>query len=186
MFILATSTLLIVRWPSSQGVPHPFKLICAVTVARCRVTLKLTTSLHTKVATTVLPYSGKFSMVPNFENVPPTLQKKFSQLLFLRNKCVMLWLHPYSSWPCPTCKPKKQHWTTKWRASFSYNGLVFPLCRGLHNYTSIRTAAMGKKLACWTEGFSTTDLNFANSGGSLMDLLAFCTVAGWFFFTVII
>ena len=30
---------------------------------------------------------------------------------------------------------------------------------------------MDKKLACWTEGFSTADLNFPNSRASLMDFV---------------
>ena len=58
-------------------------------------------------------------------------------------------------------------------------GLVFLLCGSLHNYESIRAAAVGEKLVCWTEGFSTADVDFDNFGVSLTGLFTFCKVAGW-------
>ena len=42
---------------------------------------------------------------------------------------------------------------------------------------------MGEKLACWTEGFSTADLDFNNFRASLTSSCPFCIVAGSFFST---
>ena len=49
-------------------------------------------------------------------------------------------------------------------ANLYNNGLVFLFFGELHNYEGIKTAAAGEKLACWTEGFSTTDLDFHLEG----------------------
>ena len=43
-----------------------------------------------KFLTHKIPYSERFSLVQNFKKMPPALQKKFLQFLFLRNECVML------------------------------------------------------------------------------------------------
>ena len=59
-------------------------------------------------------------------------------------------------------RKKKRHWTAKRKLSLYNNSLVFLLCGDHRNYESIRTAAVGEKLACWTEGFSSADLDFDN------------------------
>ena len=49
--------------------------------------------------------------------------------------------------------------------------MLFLLCGGLQNYESIKIAAVGEKVACWTEGFCNADLAFNNFGASLLGLL---------------
>ena len=70
--------------------------------------------------------------------------------------------------------------TTSKEASLCNNSLVFLLCGGLRNYESIRTVAVGEKLACWTVGFNTAGLNFNNSWVSPINSLPLRTVAGRF------
>ena len=98
--------------------------------------------------------------------------------------------HSPASWlPCPMCEPKKRHDTVQWsrKASMGNNGLAFLLCGGLHNYESIyQDYCHAKKLACWTERFSTADLDCDNFRASLTVSLVFRTVAGWFFSTATI
>ena len=51
---------------------------------------------------------------------------------------------------------------SEWRseeASLCNNSVVFLLCGDFCVYVSIKTATESEKLACWTEGFSTADLN---------------------------
>ena len=92
-----------------------------------------------------------------------TLQKKFSQSYFCRTNA---WCSDHIStswWPCSTFEPKKQHWMTKWRnqlvqqrPSVSFVWRPSQLCK----YQDCPT--LGEKLACWTDGFSTADLDFDN------------------------
>ena len=83
---------------------------------------------------------------------------------------------PYQLMVMPHMQTRKND--TEWQseeAGFCNNkGLVFFLYGTLYNYKSIRTATVDEKLACWTEGFSTTDLDFDSFRASL---LAFCVVA---------
>ena len=68
-------------------------------------------------------------------------------------------------------------------ASLCNNSVVFLLCGDFCVYISIKTATAGEKLACWTEGFSTTDLNFDldfdNFRVSLLGSFRILLVAGW-------
>ena len=63
----------------------------------------------------MIPYSGRFSLVQKLAEICPDLQKKLPWVLFLQNKCMIRWAHPYSWWPHPTCELKKWRWTTKQR-----------------------------------------------------------------------
>ena len=102
------------------------------------------------------PYSRKFLLVQNFEKLPSNYSQEFFAEKTLKD----------------TERQSKE-------ASLCNNGQVFLLCGGLRNYKSIRTAALGEKLACRTEGFSTAHLDFDNFGVSLTGSLAICIV-GWF------
>ena len=133
----------------------------------------------------VMPYSRKFSLVQNFAKMPSDSSEEIFAMSFFFAE----WMCDALTTPLPvvglTGEPRKRHWTTKW-SSLCNDGLVFILCGSVCNYESIRPATVGEKLACWTEGFSTADLNFDNFGASLTGSLAFCTLAGWFFSTVTI
>ena len=50
----------------------------------------------------------------------------------------------------------------KQRSKLVQEQFSLPLHGDLRNFKSIRTAVVGKKLACRTEGFSTGDLGFNN------------------------
>ena len=101
------------------------------------------------------PYSGKFLLVQNFVKL----------------------CQDSSEAPHANQRNDTEWWSKE--ASLCNNDLLFLLCGGLRNYKSIRTAIMGEKLAFWTEGFCTADLNFNNFGASLIGSLALCIVAGW-------
>ena len=67
--------------------------------------------------------------------------------------------------------------TTNQRSKLVHERSSLPLHGDLRNFKSIRTAIVGEKLACQTEGFSTGDLGFDNFGVSHTGLLAICIVA---------
>ena len=66
---------------------------------------------------------------------------------------------------------------TKQRSKLVQEWFSLPLDGDLCNFKSIRTAIVGEKLACQTEGFSTGDLGFDNFRVSHTDSLAICIVA---------
>ena len=76
-----------------------------------------------------------------------TLQKKFSRFIFLRDESGMLWPQPYQLMTMPHMQTEEM--TTKQRSKHVQQWPSLPFAR---NYKSIMTAAMGEKLACWTEG----------------------------------
>ena len=125
------------------------------------------------------PYSGKFFLVQNFTKLHQTLQKKiFTVFIFIFMEQM---LHALTT-PLPVDghapHANQRNDTERWseEASLCNNNLLFLLCGGLRNYESIRTAAVGEKLAFWTERFCTADLDFDNLRVSLTGSLA---VAGW-------
>ena len=68
----------------------------------------------------------------------------------------------------PHANPRNDtEWWSK-EASLCNNGLVF-LCMETFtcNYECIKTATMGEKVASWTKGFCTSDLDLENFGASL-------------------
>ena len=97
-------------------------------------------------------YSQNFSLVQTFAEMCPDFSKEvFTVWIFAEQ------MHDFLTTPLPV-DGHAPH--AKWQneeANLCNNGLVFLLCAGLHNYENIRTAIVGKKLACWTEGFSTAD-----------------------------
>ena len=128
-----------------------------------------------------IPYSGKFSLVQNFVEMRPDSSEEILRLLFLWNRCVTLWPHPYQLTATHTCKVKEQDKERQSEeASLYNNGPVFLLCGALCSYKSIKTAATSKKLACWD---STLLISTSTTSERL---LAFCMVAGWFCFIVTI
>ena len=118
-----------------------------------------------------------FSLVQSFAEMCPDSSEEILRLLFLRNRCVMLWPHPYQSTGTPTCKVKKQDKERQSEeASLYNNGPVFLLCGG-------RPAQLWKyqdchHKHCWSQ--------LRNFRASLIGWLAFCMVEGWFFFIVTI
>ena len=96
-------------------------------------------------------YSGKFSLVHNFAEMDPDS----SEEIFIFAK----WICDALTTPLPVDgHAPHTNWRndTEWRskeASLCTNDLVFFTYGGLCNYDSIRTAAMGGKLAqnCWSQ-----------------------------------
>ena len=115
-----------------------------------------------------LPYSSwcKFS-----RKCVCTLQKKFTQFLFSLNKSMMLWPHPYQMMDTPHMHVYQRNDTEqRSEASLCNNGLLF-----LSQLQKYQDCWRGWKLACWTEGFSTADLELDNFGVLLTGSLVFCT-----------
>ena len=87
-----------------------------------------------------------------------------------------------------TYKSRPLHFHVLWFLCNIKYMVVLLLCGDLRNYENIKTAVVGEKLACWTEGFRTADLDFDldmyKFGTSAS--LVFCIVAGWFFSTATI
>ena len=67
-----------------------------------------------------------------------TLQKKFLRFLFSRNKCVMLWPHPYQLMATPHVRTEETTLNDEPMKQES-------LCGDLRNYESIRTAWLVKQ-----------------------------------------
>ena len=123
--------------------------------------------------TNYIPYGRKFSTVQNFVVMPPELSEEIvAAFIFMEQTCNTQ-TTPLQHANLATRRNKE--------VSLCNNGWVFLLCGGHHVYKNMWTATMGKKLACQTEGVSTTDLKLNSFGASLtINLLASCLVAGWF------
>ena len=111
-----------------------------------------------------------------------SLEEDFAVFIFTE------WMHDALTTPVDGHAPHANRinhteWWSK-EASSCNNSLVFLLCGGLCNFEKYQ--ALSEKLACWTKGFSTADLDFDNFQASLIGLLPFCIVAGWFFSTATI
>ena len=106
-----------------------------------------------------------------------TLQMKFSQFLFSQTKVWCSDHTPTGWWPHPICtcteemtlndEAKKQACATTAYSSFCVEAFAITKVSILH-------AGAGEKLASWTEGFSTADIEVDNFGASLTGSLAFC------------
>ena len=133
-----------------------------------------------------IPYSERFSLVQTefHENASGSSEEIFA-VLFSRNECMMLWPHPYQLMATPDMWTKETTLNNKVK-KFVQQQPSLPFVWRPSQLRSIRTTAMGEKLACWAEGFSTTDLDLDNFGVSLTCLLAFCILADLFFSTLTI
>ena len=102
----------------------------------------------------MVPYNGNFSLVQYFAEIHPV---KFSQFLF---RATWRFDHtPISWWPCPTCEPKKRHWTTKWISRLVQEWPTLPFVwrpSQLQKYQDCHCGQEIGLLNCWSVSISRT------------------------------
>ena len=95
--------------------------------------------------------------------------------------------HSPASWlPCPHVRTEEMtwHWMTKQKSKLGQQRPCLPFVWRPSQLRKYKSRLL--PCACWTEIFSTADLDCDNFRASLTVSLVFHTVAGWFFSTVTI
>ena len=92
--------------------------------------------------------------------------------------CGTLWPHPYQLMATPHMRNGTERRSEE--AGPCNNGLIFLLCGGFRNYEGIKTAAAGEK------PYSALLISTSTTSERHTNLLVFCIVAGFLFFTATI